>query len=52
MDIWTKLRPERNIKNRKSEEWIELGFQVEDPATDFRGAGYLGLMNLHEWVST
>ena len=51
MEIWTFLRPDRKIKARKSEEWIEIGFQVEDPATDFRGAGVLGLLNLHGWVS-
>ena len=51
MDIWNALRPGRPIKGRKSEEWIEIGFQVEDPATDFRGAGYLGLANLHGWVA-
>jgi len=50
MNIWKELRPGRSIKNRKSEEWIELGFQVRDPATDFRGAGLLGLINLHTWV--
>jgi ELMO domain-containing protein len=52
MDLWKQLRPNRNIKGRKSEEWIELGFQVDDPATDFRGAGVLGLTNLHAWVGT
>jgi hypothetical protein len=31
-------------------EWIELGFQADDPATDFRGSGLLGLINLHAWV--
>ena len=51
MDIWTMLRPDKKIKARKSEEWIEIGFQVEDPSTDFRGAGSLGLINLHGWVS-
>lgn len=50
MNVWEQLRPDRKIKARKSEEWIELGFQVEDPATDFRGAGLLGLINLHKFV--
>ena len=40
MDIWALLRPNRKIKARKSEEWIEIGFQVDDPVTDFRGAGF------------
>jgi hypothetical protein len=29
-----------------------LGFQGDDPATDFRGAGVLGLYNLNSWVKT
>jgi hypothetical protein len=29
-----------------SKEWIEIGFQGADPATDFRGAGILGLQQL------
>ncbi len=52
MGVWERLRPGRKIKARKSNEWIELGFQAEDPATDFRGAGLLGLINLHGWVDT
>lgn len=50
MEVWNCLRPNRVIKARKSTEWIELGFQADDPATDFRGAGLLGLINLHGWV--
>jgi hypothetical protein len=37
---------ERQIKDRISNEWQEIGFQGSDPATDFRGAGYLGLKQL------
>jgi len=29
----------------RSPRWRELGFQSEDPATDLRGAGYLGLLH-------
>lgn len=50
MQIWESLRPFRTITARKSVEWIELGFQADDPATDFRGTGLLGLLNLHKWV--
>jgi hypothetical protein len=32
-----------------SEQWISIGFQANDPATDFRGAGYLGLINLYRF---
>lgn len=30
----------------KSQKWKELGFQGDDPRTDFRGAGILGLRNI------
>ena len=29
-----------------SAKWLQLGFQGDDPATDFRGMGVLGLQNL------
>ena len=35
----------------KGREWIELGFQCEDTASDFRGTGQLGLLNLHYFVN-
>jgi hypothetical protein len=50
LQVWDCLRPNRKIKARKSVEWIEIGFQADDPATDFRGAGLLGLINLQQWV--
>ncbi|KAI6198268.1 hypothetical protein M3Y99_01892800 [Aphelenchoides fujianensis] len=31
---------------RKSNQWQEIGFQGEEPATDWRGMGILGLENL------
>lgn len=34
----------------KGVEWIEIGFQCDDPTTDFRGTGQLGLLNLHYFV--
>jgi hypothetical protein len=27
-------------------KWIDIGFQAEDPTTDFRASGALGLLNL------
>ena len=27
-------------------DWVDIGFQGKDPATDLRGAGMLGLENL------
>jgi hypothetical protein len=46
MLLWNTLKPGREISNRISKEWIEIGFQGADPATDFRGAGILGLKQL------
>jgi len=40
------LKPGRELKARLSREWEEIGFQGQDPATDFRGAGILGLNQL------
>lgn len=37
--IWSELKPDEKLKKRVTEQWISIGFQVEDPATDFRGAG-------------
>ena len=32
-------------------EWVDIGFQGKDPATDFRGAGMLGLQQLLDLTS-
>lgn len=46
MSLWTTLRPNEELDNRLSKKWIDIGFQGQDPATDFRGAGLLGLKQL------
>jgi len=46
LKLWTLLKPENELKNRISYQWTEIGFQGEDPATDFRGMGILGLEQL------
>lgn len=51
MNIWMRLRPDRKLEARKTAQSVEIGFQGKDPATDFRGAGFLGLFNLYSWVS-
>ncbi len=30
-----------------SQHWLDIGFQRNNPCTDFRGTGELGLINLH-----
>ncbi|PFH31213.1 ELMO/CED-12 family protein [Besnoitia besnoiti] len=44
--LWGLLMPHHRLPGRICKEWKELGFQGEDPATDFRGCGELGLDSL------
>ena len=46
MRLWTTLKPDEPLDNRMSKKWIDIGFQGQDPATDFRGSGLLGLKQL------
>jgi ELMO domain-containing protein len=34
------------LTSRKCKDWSRIGFQGEDPTTDFRAMGILGLLNL------
>jgi len=49
--LWTLLKPGIDLPAQKSKQWSELGFQGMDPATDFRGMGYLGLLNLLRYAA-
>uniref|UniRef100_A0A673L287 ELMO domain-containing protein 1-like n=1 Tax=Sinocyclocheilus rhinocerous TaxID=307959 RepID=A0A673L287_9TELE len=44
--LWKELRPDSPLSGRISKQWCEIGFQGNDPKTDFRGMGLLGLHNL------
>eukprot|EP00386_Alphamonas_edax_P004543 GDKI01014342.1.p1 GENE.GDKI01014342.1~~GDKI01014342.1.p1 ORF type:complete len:384 (+),score=86.92 GDKI01014342.1:63-1214(+) len=44
--LWQLYRPEVRRDGRITKQWDELGFQGDDPATDFRGLGVFGLDNL------
>jgi len=46
MELWNLMQPDRPLLKRKSKQWQDIGFQGEDPKTDFRGMGILGLHNL------
>ncbi|XP_038674295.1 ELMO domain-containing protein 1 isoform X1 [Scyliorhinus canicula] len=46
LKLWTFLRPDVALNGRVSKQWCEIGFQGDDPKTDFRGMGMLGLYNL------
>ena len=44
--LWQRARPGHRLTARKSDQWKEIGFQGNDPATDFRGGGIFSLANL------
>lgn len=44
--LWKLLKPNEELEDRKSDQWQSIGFQGDDPATDFRGMGLLGLQQL------
>lgn len=46
MQLWNSLKPDTPLVSRISQQWGDIGFQGDDPATDFRGMGLLGLKNL------
>ncbi|KAI9366073.1 ELMO/CED-12 family-domain-containing protein [Zopfochytrium polystomum] len=46
LDFWEAAKPDEKLTGRISEQWKALGFQGDDPATDFRGMGMLGLDDL------
>lgn len=46
LELWRVLMPDEKLEDRKCKQWEKLGFQGKDPATDFRGMGYLALIQL------
>lgn len=46
LQLWKFLKPNTPLESRISKQWCEIGFQGDDPKTDFRGMGLLGLYNL------
>ncbi|GFY66081.1 ELMO domain-containing protein 1 [Trichonephila inaurata madagascariensis] len=46
LKLWALLNPDKPLQSRISKQWTEIGFQGDDPKTDFRGMGILGLENL------
>ncbi|XP_036043752.1 ELMO domain-containing protein 2 isoform X2 [Onychomys torridus] len=46
LKLWNLLMPTEKLKARISKQWADIGFQGDDPKTDFRGMGILGLINL------
>ncbi len=50
-EIWTGLKQFKDAPPVPSLKWSDIGFQGKDPSTDFRGMGYLGLYQLHSFVT-
>ncbi|XP_026755590.2 ELMO domain-containing protein 2 [Galleria mellonella] len=46
LKLWSLLVPNELLESRVSKQWQAIGFQGDDPKTDFRGMGLLGLENL------
>ncbi|KAL0074964.1 ELMO/CED-12 family-domain-containing protein [Phycomyces blakesleeanus] len=46
LTLWSALMPNVKLESRHTRQWIEIGFQGSDPATDFRGMGIQGLDDL------
>ncbi|KAK0151486.1 ELMO domain-containing protein 2 [Merluccius polli] len=44
--LWKLLMPTVKLESRVTKQWGDIGFQGDDPKTDFRGMGMLGLTNL------
>ncbi|XP_065156612.1 ELMO domain-containing protein 2 [Atheta coriaria] len=44
--LWQALMPQEALESRITKQWQDIGFQGDDPKTDFRGMGLLGLENL------
>ncbi|KAJ8297396.1 hypothetical protein KUTeg_023927 [Tegillarca granosa] len=49
--LWTLLMPDVKLEKRISKQWTEIGFQGDNPMTDFRGMGMLGLNQLLYFAS-
>lgn len=45
-ELWALAFPGEPCLALKTAKWKDMGWQGDDPATDFRGAGYYGLLNL------
>ena len=51
MSIWDTLKPNEKLESRVSHKWIEIGFHGQDPATNLRGSGIIGLRQLASFVT-
>ncbi|XP_068260124.1 ELMO domain-containing protein 2 isoform X2 [Nyctibius grandis] len=47
IELWNLLMPHENLTARITKQWCDIGFQGDDPKTDFRGMGLLGYFSKH-----
>lgn len=52
LKLWELMMPEVKLETRITDQWKDLGFQGDDPRTDFRGMGILGLHQLLYFATT
>ncbi|XP_075971671.1 ELMO domain-containing protein 2 [Anticarsia gemmatalis] len=52
LKLWALLVPDTPLEARVTKQWQHIGFQGDDPKTDFRGMGLLGLENLLYFAMT
>ncbi|OVA11297.1 Engulfment/cell motility [Macleaya cordata] len=50
--LWNASFPGEELRDLISEQWKEMGWQGKDPATDFRGGGFISLENLLFFATT
>ncbi|KAJ0713905.1 putative ELMO domain-containing protein [Helianthus annuus] len=50
--LWRSAYPNRDLPGLKSEAWKDMGWQGNDPSTDFRGGGFISLENLIFFANT
>ncbi|KAK4521156.1 Cleavage stimulation factor 50 kDa subunit [Mucor velutinosus] len=52
LKLWSEMMPDTELESRITKQWVEIGFQGNDPATDFRGMGIQGLNDLLYFIQT
>ncbi|KAI8099735.1 ELMO/CED-12 family-domain-containing protein [Halteromyces radiatus] len=52
LKLWNSLMPDVELEARLTRQWGEIGFQGNDPASDFRGMGMQGLDDLVYYSKT
>lgn len=51
LELYSLLRPDDPLIARKSRQWVSIGFQGDNPSTDFRGGGVMSLKMVSDRVT-